>query len=180
MGFTLSKRARYWLLGGFVCAFGLTAAAFNIGYIENAEFREAARWHKVHSSQLALNGHEILLPQNWWERDVYQNEMYVLAKATKGIFNVQRTVIIIDLRSLKDDANENRTINFIQGEADHDPNSSMIMVKTASTHMDCLLTRIVQGNVQLECFLIGTPIVISSVGPVETEKEVESVLSTFS
>src|SRR5689334_2553327 len=56
-----------------------------IGVAKSSDFRKAARWHQVHGDVLRFDGHELSLPQDWWERDGPSDGKRVLVKASSSL-----------------------------------------------------------------------------------------------
>ncbi len=182
----LSKRLRYWGLWSLICAAVLILCFWGVLYTENREFRQAAEWHKAHGNMILIDGHKLNLPQDWWEESEDEIGKYVVAKASRNLIGTSSTGIVIERKGLEESkASENeirKTLeSFVENEnrGNHAPIASMVAVQAVSTNIYCMRTLIDGENIKLRCDVVGTPIVISSVGPLGTEKEIEAIISTF-
>jgi len=182
----MSKRVRSWALWVFVCAGAALVALLFIEYAERSDFRKAAEWHKMHGNLALVDGHKLSLPEDWWEKDEPEGEKRIFIKASRSLTKVSSTGIVLDRRGLEESkAGEGQIIknmeSFMENEkkGNHGPISTMIVVRAVSTNIYCTQTLIIEQDVKLRCEVVGAPILLSSVGPPSTEKEVESILSTF-
>jgi hypothetical protein len=57
--------------------------------------------------------------------------------------------------------------------------SSLVVVRAVSTNIYCKKAIILEPEVELRCDVIGAPILFTSVGLPNTEKEIEAIISTF-
>lgn len=94
--------------------------------------------------------------------------------------------IIVDQKGPEEShADEDRirkTIDLLiesENRGSQHPISSMVILRAVSTNIYCKKTLIAGQNVELRCDVVGAPIVIKSICPPGTEKEIERILSTF-
>jgi hypothetical protein len=135
---------------------------------------------------LPVYGHKLNLPQDWWERGEEQNGKYVIVKASRSLLGPSSTGIVIEQKGLEENkADENgirRTLeSFIENENRVNPASSasMVTLRSVSANIYCMKTLIEAGNIKLRCDVVGYPIIISSISPSGSEKEIEGIISTF-
>lgn len=158
-----------------------------INYDRNSEFRTATAWHKAHGNAFHIDGHKLSLPENWWEKGAGEGGKSFAVKASRDLTHISQSGITVDQKGPEEGKRSEEEIRkTLESFVDNDKKkgnslteSSLIVVNAVSTKMYCLRTLLERKDVELRCDVIGAPIVIKSIGPPETEKEIESILSTF-
>lgn len=155
-------------------------------YVRNREFRLAREWHRAHGSKFSFVGRSLTLPQDWWEKGTEDGGMPSAAKASNNLTDVGSTGITFDRKGAEEgkrSEGETRALleSFVassQGGGGY-PKTSLVVVKALSSNLYCLKTELGVEEVEMRCNAAGSPIVIKSVATPKTEKEVESILTTF-
>ena len=155
-------------------------------YAETREFRQATEWHKIHGNVMFVDGHKLSLPQIWWEEDEHADGKYIAIRASKSLTKPDSNGIIFSPKGPEESkANEddirNNLESFVEKEkmSNYGPIPSLIVVKAVSTNIYCMRTTILEQSVELRCHTADVPFVITSEGPLNAEKEIETILSTF-
>jgi hypothetical protein len=183
----MSKSARRFVILICVLAAALITVLFFINYARNSEFRTAAAWHKAHGNVFLVDGHKLVLPQDWWEKGEGQDGKLFAVKASKDLTHLSQSAITVDRKGVEESKKSEEEIrksleSFVNNDKETGNDvtqSSLVIVSAVSTNMYCLKTLLERKDLELRCDVVGTPIVIKSIGPPESEKEIESVLSTF-
>ena len=182
----MAKQARILILAVIGCLVASVSIFLSVDYAKNSDFRKAAEWHKIHGNVILVEGHKLNVPEGWWEENEIGNGKYAITKASRSLSKIYSSGIIFDRKgpneSKAGEAQIRKTLeSFVESEKKGTPGpvSSLIVVRAKSTNIYCLQSSVLDRSVVLRCNVVGTPIVISSVGPPSTEKEIESILSTF-
>jgi hypothetical protein len=183
----MTKRSRrFFLAVAIVITLGMLVS-ISVRYVQIADFRKAAAWHKTHGDILLIDGHRLRLPQDWWQQGAGQDGMPRVFKASDSISKASQTVIDFSPKGPKEwkrgGEEVRQTLEFLvahQGRyGDETLKTSLLVVTAASTRMYCLRKLIAEDELGLRCDVVDGVFVISSAGPPDTEKEVLSILSTF-
>jgi len=158
-----------------------------VNYARNSEFRTAAEWHKAHGNIFLVDGHKLNLPQDWWEKGEGEDGKFFAVKASRDLTHVSQSAITVGQKGVEESKRSEEEIrNALESFVDNDKKkgndvnqSSLVVVRAVSINMYCLKTLLEGKNLELRCNVVGATIVIKSIGPPETEKEIESILSTF-
>jgi len=163
----------------------ITALLF-VSYVRNSEFRAAAAWHKAHGNVVFVDGHKLDLPQDWWEKSNGEGRKFLVVKASRDLTHLSQSGITVDQKGVEESRGSGKEIRktlelFVDSDkkGNDAAQTSVVVVKAISTNMYCLRASLGRKDVELRCNVVGAPIVIQSIGPPETEKEIETILSTF-
>ena len=183
----MSKPVQRFLLWACIFAAGLIIVLLFVNYSRNREFRAAGAWHTAHGNFFLFDGHRINLPQDWWERSEDVDGKHFAVKASRDLAHTSQCAITVDRKGVEEtkrsDAEIRKTLESIvrkekEGGAEV-TQSRLVVVSASSTNMYCLRTLLERKELELRCDVVRTPIVITAIGPPESEKEIESILSTF-
>lgn len=170
----------------FACAAALVMTLLTVDYAKSSELRKAAEWHRVHGNVIIVDGHRISLPQDWWEKDEHEGGKHVIVKASVSLTKMSSTGIILDRKGVEESKRSEEEIRkTLESFVDSDKRgngvtqSSLVVVRAAATNIYCLKTLLGGKEIELRCDVVDAPIVIKSIGPPDTEKEIEAILSTF-
>ena len=183
----MTNQMRYWIGGIVGCVIASILIVLVIRHAENNEFRQALEWHRVHGDQISIGENKLSLPQDWWEKNQSDEGKQVLVKASRRLMpSVSSTAIVIERKSVSESKlDEDQISKHIQSyiefanKGKQDPFYSMVTVKAASKNIYCRRTLDATQIIELRCDVVGAPIVISSVGPSNTESEIEAILATL-
>lgn len=183
----MSKLARRLVLWMCTVTVAVVIVVLGIDYARNGEFRTAAGWHKTHGDIFLVDGHKLNLPQDWWVKSGGEAGKSFAVKASRDLTHISKSAITIDLKGVEESKRSEEEIrksleSFVNNDKKTGSNvtqSSLVFVSAVSTDMYCLKTFLEGQDLELRCDVVGTPIVIKSIGPPESEKEIESILSTF-
>jgi len=177
------RRLVAWICG---VAAALIIAFLFINYAKDSEFRTAAAWHKTHGNVFLFDGHKLELPQDWWEKRNGEGGKFLAVKASRDLTHRSQSGITVDHKGVEESKRSEGEIpemleSFVDSDKKgNDPTyTSVVVVKAVSTNIYCLKTLLSRKDVELRCDVVGAPIVIKSIGPPETEKEIKTILSTF-
>ncbi len=182
----MSKPARY--LSLWICVFvaALIIVFLLVDYARNSEFRTADAWHKAHGNIVLVGGHKLSLLQDWWEKSEDDGGKFLVVKASSDLTHISQSGITVDRKGVEESKrSEDEIRKTLESFVDSDKKgndltqSSLVVVKAVSTNMYCLKTLLGGKDIELRCDVVGVPIIIKSIGPPETEKEIERILSTF-
>lgn len=172
----------------WICTFtvALIIVVLVINYARNSEFRTAAAWHKTHGDIFLVDGHKLNLPQNWWVKSGGDGGKPFAVKASRDLTQISQSAITVDQKGAEESKRSEEEIHkSLESFVDSDKrgndvtHTSVVVLKAVSTNMYCLKTLLGGKDVELRCDVVGAPIVIKSIGPPETETEIEAILSTF-
>lgn len=183
----MSKSARHFVILSCALAAALITGLLLISYARNSEFRTAAAWHKAHGNIFLVDGHKLILPQDWWEKGEGEDGKSFAVKASRDLTHLSQSAITVDRKGVEESKRSEEEIrNSLESFVNTDKKtgndvaqSSLVAIRATSTNMYCLKTLLEGKDVELRCDVVGAPIVIKSIGPPESEKEIESILSTF-
>jgi hypothetical protein len=167
-------------------AAALVVILLTVEHAKNSDFRKAAEWHKVHGDVIAVDGHKLTLPKDWWEKDPQGGGQRVVLKATRSLLKTWQTGIIL-ARKGPNEAEEDEdgirkhleTFIEIENKGKQTPISSLVVLNAASTRIYCKNAVIVEPMVELRCDVVGAPTLITSIGLPNTVEDVERIISTF-
>lgn len=153
---------------------------------KRSDFRKAAQWHRAHGEVLHFDGHELSLPQDWWERDYPTDRKRVLVKASRSLLKTWQTGIVLDHKGPNEiNANEaeiRKTLEMmirVDNQGRQAPISSIVVLSSASTRIYRKKAMIVEPMIELRCDVIGASTLITSVGTPDSVEEIEGIISTF-
>jgi hypothetical protein len=178
---------RRWIRWTLACAaMAMVLVSLMLEVAKRSDFRKAARWHKAHGDVLHFDGHELSLPQNWWEKDSPTDNKRVLVKASRSLLKIWQTGMVLEQKgpneSKANEADVRKSLEMlirVDNQGRQAPISSLVVLSTASTRIYCKRAIIVEPMIELRCNVIGEPTLITSVGTPDSVEEIEGIISTF-